>query len=157
MSGGLFGGLFGGGNNESNQAVGEIAEGSQPLTVEFTELAIGLIDESIVTPNAVWVTQSENPQTEENLPFVVDLPTTENHDVKILFTSDALEDRQFRKYLKDTALSDGMINGYMYPYAEFTPKLKDTVRWRGQILTVRAIDPIQPIDHPVLYFLELAT
>ena len=130
---------------------------AQPLTLEFAALAKELIDEFIEVPNAVWVSTSENPAADSNSPFVVTRPTTTEHQVKILFVRDQLEDRQLLQYLKKTTRVTGQVNGLMLPYTGFTPTLKDTVRFNGKTLDVKAIDPVQPIDQPIIYFLEFGS
>ena len=128
-----------------------------PITTEFVELAQEMIDEFIPSPNTVWVSQSENAVADPLKPFMVTKPTETSYNVKILFARDDLEDRQFYRYRKDTSMADGQINGWMYKSASFTPKLKDTVKFNGDVLTVNAIDPIQPVDGVILYFLEFGS
>lgn len=126
------------------------------VTEEFAQLTIELIDEFIVAPNATWVTVNDNAE-ESNKPYRFEQPVTTETLVKILFDRDDLENRQMLRYGRETAFVDGQVNGWMYPYQGLEPKLKDTVIWNGRVLNVNAIDPIQPIDYPILYFIEFGT
>lgn len=126
-------------------------------TQEFLQLAIELIDEFVPEPNAVWESNSDNLVADEDFPFIVGKPERTDFAVKILFDRDKLEDRQLLRYLKDTALVQGQVNGWMYPYEGFTPKLKDTVRFNNQTFGIRAIDPVMPIDYPIIYFIEFSS
>lgn len=149
--GGLMGGLFGELFSRVN-GVPVTTEG-QEQTQEFAEMAVEMIDEFIESPNAVWVANKDG-EPIEGESWNVKRGDFLLHNVKILFLQDSLEDRQLIKYLKGTEANDGQINGIMYRYT-FEPRLSDTVRWNGRELTVRAIDPVAPIDHPIIYMLEL--
>tara|TARA_Y100001973_G_scaffold106361_1_gene183792 strand:- start:2957 stop:3358 length:402 start_codon:yes stop_codon:yes gene_type:complete len=127
----------------------------QATTKEFIEMANSLINEFIVTPNAEWVYLQPYNLSDPNKPYIVNKATRKPPvAVKILFTLDDLEDRQQIKYRKETAIVDGQVNGYMVEQPGFSPTLKDIVIWNNRELTVAAIDPIQPIDCPILYFIE---
>lgn len=125
-------------------------------TEEFIELAVELIDEFVEEPNATWVLipNSDTPDTDK--PWDVTRPTTTEHEVRIVFLQDDLEDRQLLKYLKGTETNNGQINGIMYP-SGFEPSLKDVVKFDGQELVVRAIDPIKPFDEVIIYILEFGS
>jgi|TARA_R110002096_G_scaffold321278_5_gene515399 hypothetical protein len=128
---------------------------TQATTTEFVEFSVELIDSFIETTNATWVSVSDNTyNTSNDTPYIIEKPTLTETPVKILFQRDDLEDRQLNKYRKETSLSDGQINGWMYAYSNFQPKLKDIVYWQGYTLNVAAIDPVQPIDDVIVYFIE---
>lgn len=127
-----------------------------PTTVEFAAMAVEMIDEFITNTNAVWVSSAENTVSDSNKPWEVGSSVETRTNVKILFLRDKLEDRQLLRYLKEAPLSSGQVNGLMYPYS-FTPRLKDSVEFQGKTYSVHAIDPIQPIDQPILYTLELGS
>lgn len=126
----------------------------QIITEDFVLLTIELIDCFITNTNATWVSLSDNSVSDSTKPYIVGKSTRVETPVKILFTQDDLEDRQFFKYRKETSIVEGQVNGYMYAYSEFVPSLKDVVKWNDQEIIVSAVDPIQPIDCPILYFIE---
>ena len=152
----LFGSLFG-------QLLGNVfgdpnavpATPCQPTTVEFAELAVEIIDDFVESPNAVWVSIPVDVPSETN-DWDIERATATEYPVKIVFLQDDLEDRQLIQYLKKTAVPTGLVNGIMYPQG-FVPNLKDIVRWQGRELNVRAIDPIAPIDCPIIYMLEFGS
>jgi hypothetical protein len=148
---GLFGDLFG---LSSSSSV--VTDDTAPITIEFIELAIELLDEVIPQPNALWVSIANDTVEDIDEPWKTIHGSSTERAVKILFTMDALEDRQLLKYLKNTETNDGQINGIMYR-TDFEPSLKDIVKWGGQELVVRAIDPIKPIDEVIIYVLEFGT
>ncbi|MCC6271127.1 MAG: hypothetical protein IT190_07605 [Microbacteriaceae bacterium] len=147
----LFGNLFGASGSSSVMS-GDL----RPLTIEFIELAIELIDEAIPTPNAVWVSISSDAVDDVDEPWKTVQGQSTEYPVRLLFTLDALEDRQLLKYLKHTEANDGQVNGLMYR-TDFEPTLKDIVKWNNQELVVRAINPITPIDGVIIYVLEFGT
>lgn len=130
---------------------------SEDITVEFLECAMELIDDCIKQPNALWVQISNHKIPDEDRPWNVEQPNCDEFPIKILFMQDALEDRQLLKYLKNRVIRSGQVNAIMYHYPEFEPNLKDIVRWQGKDLVVRAIDPVQPVDTPIIYILEFGT
>jgi len=89
-------------------------------------------------------------------PFLIGAPTKVETPVKILFLPDQLEDRQIQTYFKDTTMGEGQVNGIMYKYPEFEPKLKDTIERDGVTMGVVAIDELRPINNSLLYFIEFA-
>jgi hypothetical protein len=152
----LFGTLFGGGTGGGGVATPSPL-GGFALDVRFAALAVKLIDNYIEVPNAVWSSVADNPVLDANSPFVVGKPTISEYAVKILFSQDDLEDRQFRRYRRKSTFVDGQVNGFMLAYAEFEPRLKDTVTVGNTNLLVQAIDPIQPIDQVLIYLLEFGS
>lgn len=126
------------------------------ITEEFVELAVELIDDFLDEPNAIWVSIPNDDVPNLDEPWNVEREESIETPVKIVFTMDALEDRQLLKYLKGTEANDGQINGLMYPQG-FEPKLKDIVKFDGQELVVRAIDPIKPFDKPIIYIMEFGS
>lgn len=106
-------------------------------------------------PNSEWVVTTQQTGTES---WHSEIPTTVTRDVRIIFTRDKLEDRQRQRYIRDSTIRDGQVNGYMYHYPAFVPDINDTVRIKssGQMLVIQAIDPIQPDPNfpPVLYEIE---
>lgn len=146
----LFGNLFGGAGGFTSQD--PISTEAQPITVEFLEMAIELIDDFVESPNAEWV-EIANDQAATDEPWKTGFGQNNRHNVKIVFLQDTLEDRQLLKYLKGTEVKNGNVNGIMYPQG-FTPTLKDVVLWQGRQLTVNAIDPLAPVDSPIIYIME---
>jgi len=138
-------------NGFKQQATSSIA--TNPLTLEFIEMAIELIDEFIPEPNAIWKIISNDTVVDPNKPWEVTRGSTSNRDVKIVFLPDNLEDRQLLRYLKATERNEGNVNGIMYR-TDFDPKLKDIVLWQNRELVVNAIDPIQPFDNVIIYMIE---
>lgn len=131
----------------------------QQTTEEFIEIAIDVIDCFVEKPNAVWHQIPDGVVSDPDEPWNVTQPQVQKHNIKIVFDLDRLEDRQFLKYLKNRSTNSGQINSIMYGQG-FNPKLKDSVRRLSvpdQELVVRAIDPIQPIDLPIIYLMELGT
>lgn len=152
---GLFGSLFG--------SMGGGGSGSVTLPVsdyeteqEFIELARELIDEFIPTPNVVWCALSESVVVDSAKPFEITKPTKTEYAVKIVFSKDDKEDRQFLKYRKDTELREGQVNGLMYDPG-FALSLKDYIVWNNQRLVIKAIDKIAPFKSTILYILEFGT
>lgn len=127
-----------------------------PITAEFIELAIELIDEFIPEPNCEWFSIQNDNVSDVDKPWRVTVGNSVKRPVRILFTLDALEDRQLLKYLKGTEANDGQVNGLMY-HSGFEPKLKDIVKWNDQELVIRAINPIAPIDSVIIYDLEFGS
>jgi len=125
----------------------------QPLTTEFAELAIELIDEFVESPNAVWVSIGQAIIVDETEPWNTTIGPDQSYDVKIVFFQDTREDRELLKFLRGTELANGTVNGIMYCY-DFEPTLKDIVKWQGKELIVKAVDPIAPVDRPIVYILE---
>jgi hypothetical protein len=148
---GLFGGLFGITSTEPQLS----NEGVQSLTLEFTELAVELINDFVEFPNAVWVSVANDTVPNPAEPWKTVKGQIEQHAVKIVLLQDALEDRQFLRYLKLTETKNGNVNGIMLNYG-FEPSLKDFVRWEGRELKVDAVDPIAPIDKPIVYIIEFS-
>jgi len=135
-----------------------LTSSTYPADIKFSRIAAKLINKYIPTTNASWFVVSNNPTVDPNKPYIVGKSTTTEYDVKILFVQDDLEDRQFLRYRKSTTVVDGQVNGYMLAYNEFEPKLKDVVNFGDErLLTVNAIDPIQPIDKVLLYFIEFGS
>lgn len=124
------------------------------LTTEFLELAQELMEEVIETPNAVWVSLSNNVVADASKPYEVSKPTKTEHPCFILFDRDDLEDRQFNRYHDKSEVVDGQINGYLLPIEGVTPKVKDVMIWNDEQFVVNAIDPIAPIDSVIIYFVE---
>lgn len=147
----LFGSLFGALPVASNVAID-----AQPITLEFVELAVELIDEFIEEPNAIWLSIQNDSLISNDRPWEVQRGSSIEHAVKIVFLQDDLEDRQLIKYLKGTETTNGQVNGIMYDYG-FTPSLKDVVKWQGRELVVNAIDPLAPIDKAIIYILEFGS
>lgn len=129
---------------------------AQAITLEFIELAVELIDDFVEEPNAVWVSIANDSVADSDEPWNTTVGNSKKYDVKIVFTQDALEDRQLLRYLDKTAMRTGQVNGIMYDTG-FAPKLKDIVKWDSKELVVRAIDPIQTIDDVIVYILEFGT
>lgn len=129
---------------------------TQETTLEFIELATEIIDDFVEEPNAVWVSIGNGELSDDNEPWNVTRGTTEPHDIRIVFLQDTKEDRQLLKYLKGRVVNSGQVNAIMYQQG-FDPKLKDIVEWEGQQLEVRAIDPVQVIDKPIIYIMEFGS
>lgn len=129
---------------------------AQLTTEEFIEVAIEIIDDFVEEPNAVWQSIINDEVAETDEPWNVTRGEPTPHDIRIVFLQDALEDRQLLKYLKGRVVNSGQVNAIMYQQG-FDPKLKDVVSWEGRELVVRAIDPIQVIDKPIVYILEFGT
>lgn len=129
---------------------------AQLTTEEFIEVAIEIIDDFVEEPNAVWLSVSNGEVADTDEPWNVTRGDTEPHDIRIVFLQDALEDRQLLKYLKGRVVNSGQVNAIMYRQG-FDPKLKDIVQWQGQQLEVRAIDPVQVIDEPIVYIMEFGS
>ena len=134
-------------------AEGQVGVDNAPLTDEFIELAIELIDEFIPEPNAQWVSIDNDTTPDPNEPWRTKKGSSSNHDVRIVFLQDNLNDRELIRYLKTTETATGNVNGIMYQ-TDFEPTLKDTVRWQGRTMTINAINPIQPIDAAIIYVIE---
>lgn len=129
---------------------------TQETTLEFIEVAIEIIDDFVEEPNAVWLSVDNGEVADTDEPWNITRGSTESHDVRIVFLQDALEDRQLLKYLKGRVTNNGQVNAIMYRQG-FDPKLKDIVQWEGQQLEVRAIDPVQVIDKPIVYIMEFGS
>lgn len=113
-------------------------------------------------PNCLWNSQQEGKVTNSDEPWLKEKSEVEDPDfkVRIFFFSDELEDRQQKRYLKDTELGDGQVDGIMYYYEGLEPKLKDTITLIStkQELTVNAINPIPPAGLPVVaYHIEFGS
>ena len=129
----------------------------QSITEEFAEMAKCLIDDCVDEPNAVWVSVNDGEVENTDEPWNITRDTnTVSHDIKIVFMQDRLEDRQLLKYLKGRVVNSGQVNAIMCPQG-FDPELNDIVEWQGQELVVRAIDPVRPVDKPIIYVLEFGT
>ena len=126
-----------------------------PITTEFLETAKELIDEFIPDVNATWCCVNEG-NTDPNKPWEQTKRLITKRDVKIFFfTKFAIE--SWIKYIQDTELGTGQIQGIMYPYSSFTPNKVDFVEFNGEELTIRQINPLQPIDDVICYFVEFGT
>lgn len=105
-------------------------------------------------PNCIWQKEIEGELGDPNKPWIRNTDTKVDFDVRIFFTRDKLEDRQVLKYLKDTEVVDGQVNGYMYVYEGLEPALEDQViiKATSKLLTVKACDPIPPAGLPVVIY-----
>lgn len=124
---------------------------------EFIEMAVELIDDFLEDTNSIWVSVNPSSLNDQDKPFEINKPNEQQCPVKIVYLTDDLEDRQYRKFRKETTMVDGQINGIMYAYPDFEPKLNDVVIWKGKTLTVNAIDPIQPFEKVLLYTFEFGS
>jgi len=112
-------------------------------------------------PNAIWVKKGTPTVPDVNKPWDILPPVEVEHDVRIVFLPDDLEDRQLYKYLRKTEVAQGQVNGWMYHYDAFDPLLNDVVRRPKEHdpgnydeLIVRAIDPLRPDNQTIIYFME---
>ena len=80
-----------------------------------------------------------------------------DHTVKIVFVPDGMDGHQEIKYLKDTEVISGQINGYMAVSPGVTPKAKDVVVRSGQLLTIDNISPLNPGGVDLLFKFELGS
>lgn len=111
--------------------------------------------------NAIWVKKGSPAVIDDGAPWNTQPAVEVEHDVRILFLPDDLEDRQLYKYLRKTEVAEGQVNGWMYHYDAFDPLLNDVVRRplehdpeNFEELVVRAIDPLRPENQTVIYFFE---
>lgn len=129
----------------------------QATTLEFLQVAREIIDDFLSATNAEWVAVAEDTIPNPDEPWVTERGTETRTPVKIVFLQDQMEDRQFLRYLEGTNINVGQVNGIMYPYPQFTPSKKDIVVFNNEELAIKAIDPLTPIDEPIIYLLEFAT
>lgn len=78
-----------------------------------------------------------------------------DHTVKIVFIPDGMDGHQEIKYLKNTELVSGQINGYMAVVPGLIPKAKDVVVRGTQLLTIDNISPLNPGGIDLLYKFEM--
>jgi len=81
------------------------------------------------------------------------VPTVDKKQVKVVFFTDTLEDRQLQHYRKRTELPEGLVNGLMVN-VDFIPDLNDTITRNGTDLVVAAIDPVNPGGTILMYYVE---
>lgn len=150
----LLGNLLGAGG--TGTAVGgnpTVDANAAELTKRFQASALRLINRAIKTPNATWevVPNDTTPDVDEE--WNVEPPSVTAYNIKILLFPSSREDREFLRYINGTAVNTGDLFGIMTKQL-FTPSLKDTLLWQGKRLQVSSIDPIQPIDLPIVYLIE---
>jgi hypothetical protein len=80
-----------------------------------------------------------------------------DHTVKIVFIPDGMDGHQEIRYLKDTEVISGQINGYMAVIPGVIPKAKDVVVRSGQLLTIDNISPLNPGGIDLLYKFEMGS
>ena len=120
---------------------------------EFIELAIELIDETIPTANATWVSIANDEVIDPDDPGDVEPGDDVEHAVRIVFFPPDLQGRRFFLFLKDSELTHGTILGIFYK-THFVPKLKDVVRWNSRSLHPCYIDEITVAKDTIVYIAE---
>ena len=112
--------------------------------------------------NCLWSITSDGLIQNSDEPWDKDLPTPEKREVAIFFFADELEDRQFLKYMANSAGAtvNGELNGFM-GVQDFEPDLKDSCLVKDadgvtadfKLLTVNAINPVPPTGLPLVGYL----
>jgi len=80
-----------------------------------------------------------------------------DHTVKIVFIPDGMDSKQEIKYLKDTEIVSGQLNGYMAVVPGVVPKAKDVVVRGTQLLTIDNISPLNPGGIDLLFKFEMGS
>jgi len=154
---GLFGNLFGGGGGVPS---GGVALPNYPtgnsLDDRFVLAAIRIIDRFIPNPNAIYTRIANGTVANVDEPWIVETPTPNNLNVKIVFDTKDLESHRFSQYQKTNELNSGEYLGYMLDYG-WKPAKKDTVLYNGRVFTVSAIDTVQPLGNRILHILNFGT
>lgn len=80
-------------------------------------------------------------------------PTTQDHNVYITFFPIMNAMKEFLRYMKDSDVPVGSIQGYMAAQ-DFEPSLRDIVISGSDIYNVKAIHKIAPNGDTILYIIE---
>lgn len=98
----------------------------------------------------LWRTFIDNPTTVKWKP---EAPTTQDHNVYITFFPIMSVMKEFLRYMKDTDIPVGSIQGYMAAQS-FEPSLRDIVISGHEIYNVKNIQKLAPNGDVILYILE---
>lgn len=123
------------------------------IDAEFIELARELIDEFVPTPNASWHSIKNDIVPDANEPWITTRGLTCIWPVRCVFYQDTLQDREFMKFMKGTAIGDGQTNGIFYK-TSFTPTLKDVCVWNGRMMTVKFVNEVRVIKDTIIYIVQ---
>ena len=125
-----------------------------PITTEFIEVAKDLIDDFIPETNAVWCSVQET--VDPTKPYEQPKRLITKRDVKIFFFTQ-YSSEAWQQYFPDTEFQTGRVQGIMYKYDTFVANKVDFVEFNDEELTIKQLDPMQPIDDIICYFMEFGT
>jgi len=94
--------------------------------------------------NAILRVMDSSVLPDEDKPWLPSEITGVEHSVKIVFIPDKLDNHEEVRYLKDTEIISGQINGYMATKSGVVPKAKDVVIRGSQLLTIDNITILNP-------------
>jgi len=124
-----------------------------PLTTEFLELAIELIDEFVPENNAIWNSIADGIPDPDS-PWETIQGVVLEYDVRLILFPYGLQSKKFLQYMMGTEIPQGSMKGLMYP-TDFEPKLKDTVTFEELSFNVARLNAHRPFDDIILWEIDL--
>ena len=117
----------------------------------FKALATRLINEH--GDDVVYTEVTKGNPVDPDKPWEGSAETPTSHNVKMVFTIDRLEDREFIHFMRNTEMVSGQVDALM-AVEDFEPKQGDYMTRDGQSWVIANANPLKPGPLLIMWFIE---